>query len=311
MSSFDDFLKKIKFSRLNFILSVIVVLLVFVVIKLYYENSEQRQSHLVQISSLQNKYKTISDELLELKNIKMFEQQEAQKNKIIEIVKTTLDSKTGKTYGVEVQKTIEDGNKKNIQYKWNVDYVTEFKTYKVSFVDTIEERGKFWEVDLEKNTVRNITSNWQLRRKYGLTPLKNDNMFSVENIKNEELFVHNSYYNSGIVYKITATIKNNSGKDITDCAFFSQIVIDYSDQKIVEAESEPISYSTISVKNPWISGRSKEITLETEPYDITLRNYNPIDAFAYIYIYAIDPLGFEYSGAIKEQNFIKLFEKLE
>jgi hypothetical protein len=318
MAWLKNFLKTVKLTKLNLILAILIVSLLFLVVRLNMQNSEQRQLYMREISSLESKYSRISDELsdmsdelLELKNKRFLEEKENQKNKIIEMVKATIDSETGKTYGAAVQKTIEDGNKKNMQYKWNVDYVSEFDTYRVSFVDTVEERGKFWEVDLAKNTVRSITSSWQLRRKYGLTPLKMDNMFPVEEIEKEELFVHNDYYNAGIVYRVTFKVKNNSGKDIADCTFYSQLVVDYSEQKTIEAESNTVSYSTISVKNPWISGRSKTVTLETKPYDITLRNYNPIDAFVYIYIVATDPLGFEYSGAIKEQNVKKLFENLD
>jgi len=243
------------------------------------------------------------------------EQEDHQNSKIVEMVKNTRDPETRETYGDFAQRMIYEGAKKLISYKWNVEEKPEFGTYMVSLVDVIEGRGYFWEVNLSTNIVRYISDNWLLKIQYGLTPLRRDNKFSIVEIKEEEiiLFQNNNYNtnsDNGIVYKITAIIRNNTGKNITSCNFGANLIVAYSEQKIIEEPANRISFSRLSVSEPWLPNRTKEVTIYTKPYDSIYKNYNPIIAFCYITVRAEDPLGYNYSGAFVERDIIRLFDKL-
>ena len=97
------------------------------------------------------------------------------------------------------QQLIEEGIETNTQYKWNVQYISEYKVYLASFVDTEYERGRFWEVDLKNKIVRGVWDNWFLKQKYGITPLRDDDFFLLENVEIEKII---NKAGLGIYYKI-------------------------------------------------------------------------------------------------------------
>ena len=281
------------------------------VYEMYLERIEQQQT----IDLLEEQVDKLENErqLSELR--KTIEQAQQKRLQVIEMVKNTRDSDTGKTYGDIVQSIISDGAKRFIEYKWDVSEKPEYDTYLVSFVDTDEERGSFWEVNLSTNIVRYVSDNWQLKIQYGLTPLRHNNIFSIVEVISEEIIANQSSYYSntenGIIYKIVASVKNNTDKNITSCSFGADLVVIYSEQKIIEERANRVSFSRPSVSEPWKPNRVKEITIYTKPYDYIYKNYDPLIAFCYITLSAKDPLGYEYSGAFAERNITKLFEKLQ
>jgi hypothetical protein len=146
--------------------------------------------------------------------------------------------------------------------------------------------------------------------------MRHDNAFSIVNVESEEVTAnYNSYYyssyDSGIVYKIVASVRNNTNKNITSCSIGADLVVIYSEQKIIEKRANRVSFSKPSVSDPWLPNRIKEFTIYTEPYEYMYKNYEPLIAKCYITIKAEDPLGHEYSGAFAERDIITLFEKIE
>jgi hypothetical protein len=324
---FDSFLKFAMKKHLLFLIwfpiSIIIIALLFFSYKKTnnkylkfqeYLNTQQKEFEDIEYS-FSEKIGELENERNILEQILYKEQEEHQKNKIVEIIRNTRNPETGETYGDFAQEIIDKGAKKLISYKWNVEEKPEFDTYLVSLVDVIEERGYFWEVNLSTNIVRYISDNWLLKIQYGLTSLRHDNKFYIIEIKDEEIILsQNNNYNTnsdnGIVYKITAIIRNNSGKNITSCNFGANLIVAYSEQKIIEESANRISFSRPSVSEPWLPNRTKEVTIYTKPYDSIYKNYNPIVAFCYITVRAEDPLGYNYSGAFVERDITRLFDEL-
>ncbi|MDR2922417.1 MAG: hypothetical protein LBU85_03620 [Treponema sp.] len=299
------------------ILIIITIALLFINANKHYQQDIETSMNKIylmeeQINKLEEQINLMA--LTEEYNEKIKFEHEEQ-TRAIEMVKNTRNPDTGKTYGEEAQSDIAKGAKKNINYKWVAKKDEQFGTYLVSFVDSIEERGKFWDVNFSTDIVRSVSDNWQLSTLYGLTSLRNDKSFTIVEIISEEVTATQNRYNfndeSGIVYKIVATVRNNTNKDITSCSFGANLVVIYNDQKIIERNANRVFFSRASVSDPWRSNRSKEITIYTKSYDYFYKNYNPSKAVCYISIYAEDPLGYEYNGAFAERNIKKLFEKLD
>ena len=152
----------------------------------------------------------------------------------IELVKKAKLSGSEQTIEEQVQKYIDEGAQKNIQYKWVAEEKAELKTWLVSFVDTVDERGYFWEADLNSKIVKSISDNWLLKKKYGITPRRWDGSFAVENVKDETVKISRGYLNQGIVYSISGEIKNNTDKTITTANAFPYVIVIYSEQKVIE-----------------------------------------------------------------------------
>ncbi|MDR0551810.1 MAG: hypothetical protein LBG72_07305 [Spirochaetaceae bacterium] len=326
----NKFKKLSKFNLFLIFLSpslVLVCILVFSVLPPREQETEYNKT----FESLQNRFdgqiKILSEKIEELEtelqllryeiSIKQIERSDED---IINMVKNTIDAKTGKPYSNTIQTTIEEGAKKNTQYKWSIDYKPEHGIYMASFVDTVEERGKFWEVDLNNKTVRSITDNWILKLKYGITPLRDDKLFTLSSIDEEEVYTneyngyrysyYSSYTNEGIVYKISGYIKNNTGKSITSGKLGANLVVVYSDQKVIEEKDYEVNFSKPSTSDPWFPNRTREFTITTKPYDIIYKDYNPVRAVCFLTLEAEDLLGFEYSGAFVQRDVKRLFEKL-
>ena len=230
----------------------------------------------------------------------------------IELVKNAKMSGTEKTNTEWVQNDIDEGAKKNIQYKWMVEEKPEQKTFLVSFVDTVTERGYFWEADMSNKIVKFVSNNWQLKKKYGITPLRRDGNFSVENVTVEKVTIINNYLGDGIIYKVVGEIKNNTEKTITNSTLGANLIAIYSEQKIIEKSANVYGseFSSASIKNPWKPGESRKFTVVTDPIDSIYKEYKPTDAFCFIILSAEDPLGFEYAGAIDERSLTEQFSSL-
>jgi hypothetical protein len=233
--------------------------------------------------------------------------------KAIELVQNNKDAGQSSTNSEIVQNYIEEGAKKNIQYKWVAAKNEQYNTWIVSFVDTIYERGYFWEADLQSNMVKSISNNWLLKKKYGITPLRDDQKFTLENIESEEVvIVKKTYLNDGIAYKIKGKIRNNTDKTITQSSVGAILVVIYTEQKIFElGQNYNSSFSSPSTKDPWKPNETRDFDIITNTIDEIYKDYTPEDAFCFLYISAEDPLGYEYSGAFIERNLKKYFSELK
>jgi len=231
--------------------------------------------------------------------------------KAIELVKNTKESGQILTNSEQMQKEIDEGAKKNIQYKWVANKHEQYNTWIVSFVDTVYERGYFWEADLNNNIVKSINDNWLLKKKYGITPLRKDRNFTIEEIETEEVVLQNTRLNNGVVYRIKGKIKNNTDKNITKCYLGATLVVIYTEQKILEQkENNDSNFARPSTSNPWKPNETKDFLIVTEAIDQIYKEYKPEDAFCFILISAEDPLGYEYSGAFEERSLKKHFSEI-
>jgi hypothetical protein len=185
-------------------------------------------------------------------------------------------------------------------------------TYVVSYVGKGDGRGYFWEVDKNIQNVSSISSDWLLKKKYSITPLNNTREFVIDEVKSEEIFtLHRRYGQEGLSYKFVGSIKNNSGKNITSCSADVTLVVIYSDKKVIEQRKDltEFKFQSPSTRDPWKAGESRNITVVTEPYDLIYLDYEPIEAFCFIYLTAEDPLGYNYDGAFVERNLKELYSK--
>jgi len=232
--------------------------------------------------------------------------------KAIELVQNSKDYGQNLTNLEKMQKEIEEGAKKNIQYIWEAKLDEKNNTWIVSFVDTIQKSGFFWEADLKNNIVKLINSNWLLKKKYNLTPLRGDRLFTLQDIEIEEVIFQNTRSNNGIVYRIKGKIKNNTEKIITNCQISANLIVIYSEQKIFDQyEHSDSKFIQPTNKDPWKPGETKDFYIITTAIDEIYKDYTPEDAFCFIYIYAEDPLGFEYKNAFVERQLKKHFSELK
>ena len=236
----------------------------------------------------------------------------SRNDEAIELVKKAKVVGSTKTNEEEVQIQIEEGAKKNVKYKWTAKENERYGTYVVSFVDTKDERGFFWECDFKTKTVKKITGNWLLEKRYGITPLMLDYQFTLENVTSESVSLSKDYFNDGIVYRINGEIKNNTNKTISKAKFFGILVVIYTEQKIIEKREK--YYNTkldiINTYKPWKPGESRKFYLETQAIDSIYKDYVPLDAFCFLFLNLEDPLGYEYSGAFEERDLAEQFKHL-
>src|SRR5262249_6366639 len=150
-------------------------------------------------------------------------------------------------------------------------------------VDTVDERGYFWEADLNTKVVKLISDNWLLKKKYGITPLRQDSLFGLADTKTEEVRVLKNILANGIVYHLEANIKNNSDKTITKATIQANLVVIYSEQKILEKGANVYlsSFDGPTTDVPWKPGELRHFVVFTDPIETIYKEYKPTDAFCF------------------------------
>jgi len=263
------------------------------------------------ISELIEEIETMREEI-EMQREEIKTQKEKQNNEVIfEIVRNAIDPDTNLKYSEYIQRRL---NTINQQYNWALEKQTN-NMYFISLASS-NGVGLFWEVNSGTRTVKLINGNYLLEKKYGINSTSIDNTFNIENISLEEVYLRSKkmilfFSSDGIEYKISGSIKNNSGENITDCNLGIEFVTVYSNNKIFKLSANDITFERPTLSKPWLPNRVRNFTITTEYINVEYKNYDPNEAVVKIFINAEDAMGHKYNGAFPERNIKKTIRKIK
>lgn len=216
---------------------------------------------------------------------------------------------------VFAQKTVEDFTKeiaedearKGITCEWKAQE-RDKKVYLVAFVKTNTDWGHYWEADLSNKIVRYANNNKLLSEKYGLSRLRDDGSFTIEEIRIDTLgFKYEKHWysgkseNKGIIYRLEALVRNNTDKTITEAKLKGNLFVIFNVDKILESSTYGPGFTDkVTTSNPWPPKTVRLFHIETEPIDKIYADYKPSSVFCEIDFKASDPIGYEFDGCIKK-----------
>jgi hypothetical protein len=239
----------------------------------------------------------------------------SDEDKAIELVQQTqtgmyFESKTWLDKANEDAK--EDPNNK---FVWEAKKTEEESVFLVSFQDTAGW-GTRWEVILKQKIVKTINGNDYLSRKYNITRLDANGLFTISNTSIDTLMVDNEKISQGfwadlfsspkyrkvVIYKFQAEVTNNTDKYITNVDIEGKLKLIFKEKTIVGTSGFTSFNSSVSKDKPWIPGETITITLKTKNIDKVYLNYIPEYAIFELNLEAQDPIGFSYDKNIWEVN---------
>lgn len=201
----------------------------------------------------------------------------------------------------------EEPNKK---FNWEAKSTFESNVYIVSFVDE-NGWGSRWEVDIEKKVVRFINISDYLCKKYNISRLDKDGNFYINNVKIDTLRLDNYSSSSRIVYILSASVINRSGKTLTKANISGNLKLIFEDKTIERKSYWTNGFITnISEYRPWENDTEKEFYVMSEGLEKLYLNYKPEYVVFEVNLMAEDPIGFRYDKNIEEYDLKYKWDEL-